>query len=115
MSKENIINNILKIPSSKSENLPSDEECLQGEEGSVRYVITKHTEDTKQTDSEPLEVFIFIISGPQRKRLKFIKGLSKKFGKPWRLIPSEYFPRVVFVKWEVEKVTERLQNKLPAS
>lgn len=47
MTKENIINNILKIPSPKLENLSSDEEYLQGEEGSVRYVITKGIEDTK--------------------------------------------------------------------
>jgi len=108
MSKENIINHIFKIPSSKLENLPSDEECLQGEEGLVRYVITKHTE---QIDSKPLKFFSFIISGPQTERLKFIKGLSEEFGKPLSSTPSEYSPGVVFVKWDVEKVTEGLKNK----
>jgi len=115
MSKENIIKNILKIPVSKWKELPSDKECLQGEEGRVHYVITKGIEETKQTDSEPLEVFVFIISGPQRKRLKFIDDLSEEFGEPLSLIPSEHFPRVVFVKWEVEKVTEGLKNKFPTS
>ena len=115
MTKENIINDILKIPVSKWRELSSDKKCLQGEEGLVHYAITKHIEDTKQTGGKQLGFFSFIISGPKTERSNFIKDLSEEFGKPLSLTPSEYSPRVVFVKWEVKKVTERLQNKLPAS
>jgi hypothetical protein len=106
MTKEALLEGILKLPTIKIGSVAEDNQIIEGNQGNVHYKMTREVIPILAD----LTLFSLSTSGPEAERLAFINEVSEKLGKPFAVEEMPDLPGIYFAFWEASLVERRLKT-----
>lgn len=108
MTKERLLEGILKLPTIKIGTVAEDGQIIEGNQGRVHYKMTR-----EMVPSASVEITFFSLaaSGPEKKRLAFINEIAVELGPPVMVEELYLLPGIHFAIWKAEEVEKRLKRK----
>ncbi|HUS59978.1 MAG TPA: hypothetical protein VMX76_01180 [Nevskiaceae bacterium] len=100
MTKERLLEGILKLPTIEGGTLAEDDQVIEGNQGGVHYKLTKEVFPFLGG----LTLFSLSVSGPIEERLAFIDEIKTELGEPANVEEFPRLPGIHFAAWEANAV-----------